>query len=105
GVDRQTEHKHPRRHPVGGARQPDRPADAAFRPKVDHRRNEMNMQIDISERGNTTIVAPEGPRLDAEVAADFRAALLELVEGGKGNLVVNLNGVDFIDSSGLGALV
>ena len=63
------------------------------------------MQIDISERGNTTIVAPEGPRLDAEVAGDFRAALLELVEGGKGNLVVNLNGVDFIDSSGLGALV
>ena len=63
------------------------------------------MQIDISEQGNATIVAPEGPRLDAEVAGDFRATLLGLIEGGKGNLIVNLDGVDFIDSSGLGALV
>ena len=63
------------------------------------------MQIDISEQGNATIVAPEGPRLDAEVAGDFRATLLGLIEGGKGNLIVNLDGVDFIDSSGLGELV
>jgi anti-sigma B factor antagonist len=63
------------------------------------------MQIDISSRGNTTVVAPQGPRLDAEVAGVFRAALLELIEQGRGNLIVNLNAVDFIDSSGLGALV
>ena len=69
------------------------------------RTSQMNMQIGISERGNTTIVAPEGPRLDAEAAAAFKAALLDLIEGGKGNLVVNLNGVDFIDTAGLGALL
>jgi anti-anti-sigma factor len=63
------------------------------------------MQIDIFNRGNATVVAPEGPRLDAEVAGVFRAALMSLIDGGRGNLVVNLNSVDFIDSSGLGALV
>lgn len=63
------------------------------------------MQIDISQQGNATIVEPHGPRLDAEVAQDFRAALLGLIERGRANLIVNLNCVDFIDSSGLGALV
>lgn len=63
------------------------------------------MQIDISNRGNATVVMPEGPRLDAEVAGIFRAALLELIDHGRGNLIVNLNAIDFIDSSGLGALV
>jgi anti-sigma B factor antagonist len=63
------------------------------------------MQIDIFTRDNATVVAPEGPRLDAEVAPEFRTALLNLINDGRGNLVVNLNAVDFIDSSGLGALV
>ena len=63
------------------------------------------MRIDISERDNATIVAPEGPRLDVGVAGHFKGALLDLIEHGKGNLVVNLNAVDFIDSAGLGALL
>jgi len=65
----------------------------------------MPMQTGISERGNVTVVAPEGPRLDAAVAAPFRASLLELIERGQGNLVVNLYGVDFIDTAGLGTLL
>ena len=64
------------------------------------------MQIDISERGHATfVVAPEGPRLDVIVANELKTALLELIEEGKSHLVVNLNGVDFIDTAGLGALV
>ena len=63
------------------------------------------MQINISNHDNATVVAPAGPRLDAEVAPEFRAALWGLIDDGRGNLVVNLATVDFIDSSGLGALV
>ena len=48
---------------------------------------------------------PDGERLDIAVASDFRNALLELIENGRRNLVVDLKGVSFIDSSGLGALV
>ena len=63
------------------------------------------MQIVIAQQGPATVVAPAGPRLDAEVAPEFRSALLQLIEGGQGNLIVNLDRIDFIDSSGLGALV
>jgi anti-sigma B factor antagonist len=63
------------------------------------------MQIDISERGRIMVVAPQGPRLDAEVAVELKAVLLELIEAGKSHLVVNLNSVDFIDTAGLGALI
>jgi anti-sigma B factor antagonist len=63
------------------------------------------MQIDISQRGRISVVAPEGPRLDAGVAHELKAALLELIEAGRSHLVVNLNGVDFIDTAGLGALI
>jgi len=46
-----------------------------------------------------------GPETRRGGGRRFRATLLGLIEGGKDNLIVNLDGVDFIDSSGLGALV
>ena len=66
---------------------------------------ENTMQIEMFEQGRSVVVSPEGPRLDAEVAPAFRDALLKVIENGHGNLIVDLHGVDFIDSSGLGALV
>lgn len=63
------------------------------------------MHIEMFEQGRSMVVAPEGPRLDAEVAPAFRQALLQAIEQGHGNLIVDLHGIDFIDSSGLGALV
>ena len=66
---------------------------------------ETDMPIDRTDHEAVTVVRPEGERLDIAVASDFRNALLELIENGRRNLVVNLQGVSFIDSSGLGALV
>ena len=63
------------------------------------------MQIDVVERNGITVVIPDGSRLDAEVAGELRLTLLELIERGHRKLVVDLRAVDFIDSSGLGALV
>ena len=63
------------------------------------------MSIATFAQGRSMVVAPEGPRLDAEVAPAFREALLHVIERGCGNLIVDLDGIDFIDSSGLGALV
>lgn len=63
------------------------------------------MQIDVATDNGATIVRPSGDRLDIEVAADFRAMLLALIDQGNRQLVVDLNEVTFIDSSGLGALV
>jgi anti-sigma B factor antagonist len=63
------------------------------------------MQIDTVTKGGTIIVKPEGNRLDILVAAEFRTRLLELIDSGQHRVIVDLGGVNFIDSSGLGALV
>lgn len=63
------------------------------------------MQIEVANGNGATVVRPTGDRLDIEVAADFRARLLSLIEQGNRHLVVDLHDVTFIDSSGLGALV
>jgi anti-sigma B factor antagonist len=63
------------------------------------------MQIDVVTDTGATVVRPVGDRLDIEVAADFRAKLLSLIDRGNRHLVIDLQDVTFIDSSGLGALV
>ena len=63
------------------------------------------MQFDVIEDGAATIIRPAGDRLDLEVAPEFRTALLQLIKSGHRNFVVDLEGVAFIDSSGLGTLV
>ena len=50
------------------------------------------------------IVAPQG-RLNMVVAPDLRTQLHALVERGNSRLVVDLAGVESLDSSGLGALI
>jgi len=62
-------------------------------------------QAEILEKDGVTVVVAPGPRLDAEVAGDFRATLLRLIARGDRKLILDLPAVDFIDSSGLGALV
>jgi anti-sigma B factor antagonist len=51
-----------------------------------------------------TVVRPSG-RLDLLAAGEFKQQLVDIVSGGGRKLVVDLAGVPFIDSSGLGALV
>ena len=63
------------------------------------------MNINCVDHDAVTVIQPEGDRLDIAVASEFRTTLLDLIENGKRNLVVDLKTVSFIDSSGLGALV
>ena len=51
-----------------------------------------------------TILAPTGD-LDIATARDFRSELFHAAETTDGDLVVDLSGVDFIDSTGLGAVI
>jgi anti-sigma B factor antagonist len=65
--------------------------------------NAMNIQV---LGGNSvTVVVPPGPRIDTEAARDLRAALFHVIDQGSRTLVIDMAGVEFIDSSGLGALV
>jgi len=63
------------------------------------------MEITQKKVGRVCVVTPHVSKIDASVAVEFKKQLEALVETGENRLVLNLEEVDFIDSSGLGALV
>lgn len=63
------------------------------------------MNLAVHRQGNETVVSIDGPRLDAAAAPGFKAEIKEMIDGGERRIVVDLGAVQFMDSSGLGALV
>ncbi len=63
----------------------------------------MNFKTDAS--GKIMVIYVREDRLDANNAEELKAELNRLFELGTKDLVIDLNDVHFIDSSGLGALV
>jgi anti-sigma B factor antagonist len=51
------------------------------------------------------VVSLKEKRLDAVIAANFRDALVERIDQGQRNIVLDMAQVSFMDSSGLGAVV
>ena len=64
----------------------------------------MDLGLDVTERDGWAVLAVQG-EVDVYTAPRFRERLIELVSQGKHKIVVNLEGVDFLDSTGLGVLV
>lgn len=52
-----------------------------------------------------TVVELQGPRLDAAGAESFRDAMRRIIGGGARRIAIDLGNVEFMDSTGLGALV
>lgn len=68
----------------------------------------MVAALEISLSSNTRdgfVVLTVGGSIDMETSPELRAGLDELLAGGASKLVVDLGGVDFLDSSALGVLV
>ena len=63
----------------------------------------MEMRVEAA-RGGAAIVRLDG-RLDLVTAGEAKQRLVETVEGGQKRLVVDMGSVDFVDSSGLGAII
>ena len=63
------------------------------------------MQLDQRNAGEALVVTPLEERLDARVATDFKERMAELIASGNTKIVLDLSKVEFIDSSGLGAIV
>jgi anti-sigma B factor antagonist len=55
--------------------------------------------------GGTQIITVQGARIDAAVAIQFKDSMREVSEDGPPRVLLDLQHVDFIDSSGLGAIV
>jgi len=65
----------------------------------------MSLEIHQQEREGITVLEMKGRITLGKEATAMRDKVAELVAGMKRNLVFNLAGVDYIDSTGLGALV
>jgi len=65
----------------------------------------MDLGLDVTEYDNgITVLAVRG-EVDVYTAPRLREKLVELVSKGKHHIVVDLEAVDFLDSTGLGVLV
>lgn len=65
--------------------------------------NDLNLST--REIGGVVVLDPQGPIVLGESSANLHSKLKSLVEDGKRNIVINLDKVTTIDSSGLGTLV
>lgn len=65
----------------------------------------MALDITQREREGITILDLKGRLIAGKEATTFRDKISALNQGGGQKLVLNLEGVDYIDSTGLGALV
>lgn len=63
------------------------------------------MNLTIEQKGGAVLLAVHEERLDAHNSSELKAQMVKLFEEGKNNLVIDLQSVRFVDSSGLGALV
>lgn len=63
------------------------------------------MEVALSRHGSVTVAKPQDSRLDAMAALAFKDRLKSVIEEAGNRIVLDLSSVDFLDSSGLGALV
>jgi len=62
------------------------------------------MKIDVTKENSIVVVAVEG-EIDVETAPELRECFDRLLAEGEHSYAIDMAGVEFIDSSGLGVLV
>ncbi len=63
----------------------------------------MELENKVIENG--IIVKPSAKRIDTSCSADFKGKMIDCINEGHNNIALDLSDVDFIDSSGLGAMI
>lgn len=63
------------------------------------------MNSTVTQQDKVTIVAIGEERLDANNSGELKSQMIDLLQSGQRNLLIDLEKVTFIDSSGIGALV
>ena len=63
------------------------------------------MQLLVADTGTYTVVTVKEPRIDAAIATIFKDKLRDIVLQGRKPVWMRMRCVDFMDSSGLGAMI
>lgn len=63
------------------------------------------MAVAARKLSDLSVVELEGPRLDASTADTFKVDLKDLIDTGERRVVLDFKNIQFMDSSGLGAIV
>lgn len=63
------------------------------------------MNLNLEKINGCTVLFIKEERIDAHNSGELKEAILHLIEQGEVNVIVQLEQVRFIDSSGLGALL
>jgi len=63
------------------------------------------MELDHEHNGAALVITPIDARIDAAVAIQFKDRMRALTQDADGCVLLDLRRVDFVDSSGLGAIV
>ena len=63
------------------------------------------MKISATQQGSVTVICLSGSMMGGPDATSLNSHLHELMAAGKKNIVLDLGGVDFMNSSGLGMLI
>ena len=63
------------------------------------------MDLTTEDRGGKCLVKVDANRIDAAVAIQFKDKMREVADGTDLAVVLDMSSIDFIDSSGLGAVV
>ena len=64
----------------------------------------MDLDVEATERGDASILTLRG-EIDVYTAPRLRQSIVDLVDGGAHRIIVDMEKVDFLDSTGLGVLV
>ncbi|MEM1430047.1 MAG: STAS domain-containing protein [Pseudomonadota bacterium] len=63
------------------------------------------MELSAVTAGDVRVISIASERIDAAAAIRFKDSMREATAGWSGRVILNMQAVDFIDSSGLGAIV
>ena len=63
------------------------------------------MQLESTNKNGILVLTLLDKRLDAKLAVDFREAMSEIIKTNPQGIAFDMSSIEFIDSSGLGAIV
>ncbi len=64
----------------------------------------MSIEVDVEDQAGAAVITVRG-EVDMSTAPELQGTLSRLLDEGRTNIVVDLEGVEFLDSTGLGVMV